>query len=1148
MKTTDPFDLQLQGSFLSSFDKLIYSASPATAQIYQRLQLPAPFSSSIISQLSMAAPVTIASAVGWGISIAGWLIAPIVARLLSRCFSYLGSCSSDKLKKLEHRFLELKHVFQAAEADPRKASLTLEQWKELKSAFYKAEDILDAVDYHRLESMVSETDSKPVWSKLLYFSTKQVVGIMGHFKIFIVYRRKLKATLGMIQNHEGYKLLSLLSMPASYDNANNTTSNTVRPPPGTTSAHPVVFGRDEDAEMITKMLHGTPVDDYDDEPRSSTTKCYSVIGIHGIPGSGKTTLAQKVYQKEWTDYYFDLVMWIHVSQNFSVHTVFTEMLEIASGRKRDRRSSLDLLQRELEEELSGKRFFLVLDDVWHDKGVSELELDLVLSPLNAGKRGSKVLVTTRNADAAKALGAQKLIAIPDLDKEKFFSMFMHYALDGATISDKVLLGEHERIERKIAEKLGRSPLAARTVAGQLRRRVEDIVYWKSTLNRDFFDDTMGALWWSYQQLDEHVRQCFTYCSMFPRRYALERDKLVHLWMAQGFLETNNGTKDMEDVGHDYFHVLLSTSFIQLKETFVTKYSRTEYFTIHDLMHDLAKRVTGSDCFRAEKGMTGQIPLGVHHLFFHSNSYSVIMEQLFSLKGLRTLFMPCTDEGINEKDFERMIMSLKKLRVVHVRLKKLGAIPTCIAGLKHLRYLHVVGSLITLPPTFARLYHLQYFSHTTCLFDIPNVGKLTSLRNELNFKVRKERGYEIQQLEHLDNLRGALRIEGLQNVKSKVEARQAKLVNKINLSHLGLSWENQYGFIFRNHRVAPHPQEVLEALCPPSQITSLSIQNYWGSTYPNWLSGEQVTLKNLEFLRFSGCGGWDAAPKVSKGLVNLRCLFIENCMWQSLPENMEQLTSLEELTIYRSRIMSLSRLPQSLKKLYLSDWHGFDAPSGFSISLANLCELEISICSWDSLPENMEQLVSLEKLIVNNCQNILTLSRLPESLKKLKLSSSNETDAPLMIGKFMINLSELEITHCSWNSLPMNMQHLVSLKTLTVSYCENILTLPRLPQSLKKLVLIGWYYAAPKIRGSIYLRTLKISNCGWDSLPENMGYLTSLEELIVKSCKYILSLPRLPPSIHKLKLKDCDHFLTESCQMYGHPNWEKIVHIPEKIIK
>ncbi|GJM87751.1 hypothetical protein PR202_ga03741 [Eleusine coracana subsp. coracana] len=243
-------------------------------------------------------------------------------------------------------------------------------------------------------------------------------------------------------------------------------------------------------------------------PPNNETKCYSVIGIHGIPGSGKTTLAEYICKHERVDNYFNLIMWIHVSQNFSVHTVLTEMLEQASDKEKVEISNLDKLQRKLEDELRGKRFSLVLDDVWQGEGTSRQQMNQLVSPMRAAMQGSKILVTTRNEHAARALSAQNLVAISDLDEKIFLSMFMHYALDGVEITDQALLRKYWLIGEKIAGKLGRSPLAASTVAGQLNIRIE-IDFWISTMKSDLLNnETAGALWWSYRQLQEPIKQCF----------------------------------------------------------------------------------------------------------------------------------------------------------------------------------------------------------------------------------------------------------------------------------------------------------------------------------------------------------------------------------------------------------------------------------------------------------------------------------------------------------------------------------------------------------------------------------------------------------------------------------------------------------------
>jgi len=134
----------------------------------------------------------------------------------------------------------------------------------------------------------------------------------------------------------------------------------------------IIFGRDDERDEIIRLLHETAGDF---ETSSSNSKCYSVIGIYGIAGSGKTTLAQLVCTYERMDNYFYPVMWIHVSQNFNVKNIYLEMLEAASGAPCHEFRSLNTLQMKLEEQLRCKRFFIVLDDIWAVKDGIVLDLE-----------------------------------------------------------------------------------------------------------------------------------------------------------------------------------------------------------------------------------------------------------------------------------------------------------------------------------------------------------------------------------------------------------------------------------------------------------------------------------------------------------------------------------------------------------------------------------------------------------------------------------------------------------------------------------------------------------------------------------------------------------------------------------------------------
>ncbi|KAF0896433.1 hypothetical protein E2562_024302 [Oryza meyeriana var. granulata] len=146
--------------------------------------------------------------------------------------------------------------------------------------------------------------------------------------------------------------------------------------------------------------------------------------------------------------------------------------------------------------------------------------------------------------------------------------------------------------------------------------------------------------------------------------------------------------------------------------------------------------------------------------------------------------------------------------------------------------------------------------TVASLNFPNIGRLRLLQTLPFLTVKKEVGYELQQLSHLNNLRGKLRIHGLKNVQSKEEALEAKLVDKKRLTELTLAWDDG------SCTSSDDEEGVLEGFCPPMQLQKLEIRDYHGSSYPNWMVDKNKNGPN----------------------------------WDTLPDNLEHLTSLKELRI------------------------------------------------------------------------------------------------------------------------------------------------------------------------------------------------------------------------------------------------------------
>ncbi|KAM0840933.1 hypothetical protein ACQ4PT_059335 [Festuca glaucescens] len=712
----------------------------------------------------MADPITIGAAVGWGVTAVGWLASPIIPRLLNKGFALLNLNAPEKLKSLDTQVLQLQRVMEIVDESTYRVRLE-PLLDKLKSALYEAEDILDSVEYQSLKEKIQHGNSDASMPpRKRDFLRKFLPCAMPSSPLKDeesgMSKSQLEKSLKMIESSisDACKVLERLNLSSvNTDNgrravaANSSSSVTTAGPP------PRVIGRDQDRDMIIAMLHEKE-DQYQANTISGTGTCYSVIGIHGIAGSGKSTLAQcvydheKKYKQEKMEGHFDILMWIHVSQKFDVDSIFRDMFEGATGKERPKLSSRNALKEKTGGETPWKADFVVSINLAIRNSEDREELQKLISPLHVGKAGSKILVTSRIEAALVTLGAvkERCIPISELDDKVFLEMFKHYALRDSRAGDndqRIL----EMIAEDIAKKLKRSPLAARTVGSRLRE-TQSVEFWRSQKDQDLLNSTMGALWWSYQYLDEHIRRCFAYCSIFPRGHRLKSAELVKLWVAEGFIKISKPEEEMEDVAKNYFDELLLASFLQLggKEKFFHYGSErfVDYFTIHDLLCDLAEEVAGRDCFRIEKGSTGEVPQDVRYLYVGTCNIEMLTEKIPRLQNLHTLIIA---DNIRVKSTElgafvsmfTLLMGLYKLRVL--RLRVVGNVfstftfPDSIGQLKHLRYFafSVAGvTKLILPDAFTKLYHMRVLDFGSCL----NLEFSGDMINLINLRLVISSGY------------------------------------------------------------------------------------------------------------------------------------------------------------------------------------------------------------------------------------------------------------------------------------------------------------------------------------------------------------------------------------------------------------------------
>ncbi|KAH1064645.1 hypothetical protein J1N35_029632 [Gossypium stocksii] len=941
------------------------------------------------------------------------------------------------LKKLKPTLMSVKAVLDDAESK-QITNPNVKSWTdELKDAVYDDEDLLDEISTEALRNKIeSEYQTTPMKQVSSFFSSfnpfkdgmqSKLEEILGRLD----YLLNQKQILGLKENYNGEKAFQRTPATSLVDESD-------------------VYGRDDGKEEIIKLL----------DPQNLSENQINVIPIVGMGGLGKTTLAQLIYNDPRVDKWFDRKAWVCVSEEFDAFKVTKTILEEIKC-SCDGKLNLNQLQLKLKEQLSGKKYLIILDDVWNKNYFHWKEL---ASPFTSGAKNSKIIVTTRDENVAAIMRNVPTYRLDVLSDDDCWKLFAKHAFDGSSPTkhpDLMAIGE------AIVKRCGGLPLTAKALGGLLRCK-PDADEWKKILYSNFWDipndatNILPALTLSYHYLPSHLKRCFAYCSIFPKDYEFEKEELIQLWMAEGLLELPKDNGDLEERGNEYFKDLRLRSFFQQSK------GKRSCFVMHDLISDLAKSVTGEFICRLEGigGGSCVITEKTRHLSNVQEEYDVRQkfQSLAKAKGLRTFlnvnspFRWVTVSNVLMHDLT-VKSSLRVLSLAGYR--NIKNLPENIGNLKHLRNLNLSETLIKrLPNSLCTLYNLQALKLRGCsdLGELPRdlerlinmlyldikgtnlarmpggMGKLKDLRMVTNFVLGDQTGSSINELGKLKHLRGRLSISGLKTVACAMDAKDANLKDKVDLKKLELRWGKDDD-IDGDSR---HDREVLKQLKPHTNLEHLVIRSYKDIIFPEWVG--HSSFSNI----------------VSLGLHD--CKF---CI--SLPP-LGHLSSLKSLSIFGlSGVLIVgdefygngqaSTKPfQSLEMLSfenMAEWEEWYCRSDEAFPL--LQELCIRDCPKlaKSLPKHLP---CLKKLEIVDCEKLGGLLPTAPSILELKLRKCKALHLePLACG-----LRELDVGDSSMNDsvLEQMLQQCTLLEGLRLRFCSEIRSLPevRVPTTLKRLYI------------------------------------------------------------------------------------------------
>lgn len=627
----------------------------------------------------------------------------------------------------------------------------------------------------------------------------------------------------------------------------------------------------------------------------------SIVPIVGIGGLGKTALTQLVYNDNDVQRYFELKMWVYVSDDFDIRKITQEIVGD------DKNSQMEKVQQELRNKIEGKKFLLVLDDMWNED--RELRLKLKSLFMEGGK-GSMIVVTTRSQTVAKIMGTHPPLLLKGLDSQKSQELFSRVAFGGLKEQNDL---ELLAIGKDIVKKCAGIPLAIRTIGSLLFSRnlgrsdwlyFKDVEFSKIDQHKD---KIFAILKLSYDHLPSFLKKCFAYCSLFPKGFVLEKKTLIQLWIAEGFIQPSNDIRCVEDVGHEYFMSLLSMSFFQ--DVAIDDCGGLSTCKMHDLMHDLAQLMAGNEYVVVE----GEVNIGnrTRYLSFRSALESApTSPSSFQLRTFHLVGPQMNASNYLGQSYVLSFSKLKFLRVLTLCGLDILEIPNSIEQMKHLRYIDLSQNPILkyLPPGITSLHNLQTLKLSECsqlrilpedlnktlrhlelngcerlTFMPQGLGQLTNLQT-LTLFVLNNRSTSVNELSVLNNLRGRLEIKGLDFLRNKnAEIESAKvLLEKRHLQQLELRWAYYVDFhpwslpakrAEEDNKNWLEDEMILQGLQPHHSLQKLVIDGFCGKRLPDWI----WSLSSLLTLEFHNCNGLTSLPDAICNLVSLQKLCIYNCL-------------------------------------------------------------------------------------------------------------------------------------------------------------------------------------------------------------------------------------------------------------------------------
>ncbi|CDP12803.1 unnamed protein product [Coffea canephora] len=508
---------------------------------------------------------------------------------------------------------------------------------------------------------------------------------------------------------------------------------------------------------------------------------FDVVAIVGMPGLGKTTLANNVFGYPSIKFHFHICVWCTVSQVYSKHNLLLQILRVIDSNSSNQYHEMneDDLAQMLYQHLKGRRYVIVLDDVWDIEG-----WNLLKHSLPDDCNGSRILLTSRFQNLSLQIKPDSLPHRhrPLTDKESF------------ELLQKKLFAKEDcpptlrEVVQHVAKDCKGLPLTIVLVAGILATTEQDC--WEEVarhLRSSIFADDehcMKTIEHSYNYLPDYLKPCLIYFGASQEDKDIPVRKLSWLWMAEGFVQKTEG-KSLEDVADNYLMDLIGRSLVMATKQ--GSLGGIKVCRVHDLVHEFCVAKAREESFlqisHGDDLLTFIGQCNPHRLAIYPTTSQGLKKSMLFFPNLRSLLF--FDDGYEEAELGEIwfkLLSPKLIRVLDLGYNLVFGryfSEEVVVFFVHLRYLNIrLDGKAGIPSAIAKLSRLETFviEPVGSCFLLPNtIWTIKPLRHlvvsgpfETGFQFRIDNLEGSPDLEHLDTLTLAINSspQSLQKILTK----------------------------------------------------------------------------------------------------------------------------------------------------------------------------------------------------------------------------------------------------------------------------------------------------------------------------------------------------------------------------------------------